>query len=133
MADDWQSQHKAETYKSLITISVEVLKMLALVNGGAAIAVLTYLGNLVTKPSTPCVSPPHIRSAVLCYAFGLVSTLLAFIVSYATQLALYNEDMGKAKGRERHRIPLYFGVLLAVLAAVLFGVGSWLAANALAP
>jgi hypothetical protein len=40
--------HLQETYKSLITISVECLKMLAIVNGGAAVAVLTYLGNLAS-------------------------------------------------------------------------------------
>jgi hypothetical protein len=40
---DW---HLTETYKSLITLTVEALKMLALINGGAAIAILTYVGNL---------------------------------------------------------------------------------------
>ena len=41
--------HLTETYKTLITLTVEALKMLALVNGGAAVAVLTYLGNLSAR------------------------------------------------------------------------------------
>jgi hypothetical protein len=37
-ASEW---HLTETYKGLITLSVEALKMLALANGGAAVGVLT--------------------------------------------------------------------------------------------
>ena len=54
--------HLQETYKSLITISVECLKMLAIVNGGAAVAVLTYLGNLAshTPSGQPTNPSPHV-------------------------------------------------------------------------
>jgi hypothetical protein len=41
--------HPEETFKSLIAISLELLKMLALVNGGAAVALLAYLGNLASR------------------------------------------------------------------------------------
>ena len=44
--------HPEETYKSLITISVELLKALALINGGAAVAILAYLGR--TRQSFYC-------------------------------------------------------------------------------
>jgi hypothetical protein len=37
--------HIRETFRGLITISVEVVKMLALINGGAAVALLAYLGS----------------------------------------------------------------------------------------
>jgi hypothetical protein len=49
--------HPEETFKSLITISVEALKTLALVNGGAAVALLAYLGNLAAR--TPAVRLPN--------------------------------------------------------------------------
>src|SRR5437016_369015 len=42
---EWQQAHLVETFKALHTIAIEGLKMLALVNGGAAVAVLTYAGN----------------------------------------------------------------------------------------
>jgi len=42
-------QHAAETYKSLITISVEVFKALVLLNGGAVVALLAYLGQAANK------------------------------------------------------------------------------------
>jgi len=47
-----RSFHPEETYKSLITISVELLKALALINGGAAVAILAYLGR--TRQSFYC-------------------------------------------------------------------------------
>jgi hypothetical protein len=46
------SFHPEETYKSLITISVELLKALALINAGAAVAILAYLGR--TRQSFYC-------------------------------------------------------------------------------
>src|SRR5580692_5156860 len=72
--------HRQETYKSLITISVECMKMLAVVNGGAAIAILTYLGNLVARSSSP--QPvSHIGAALVFYCIGLFLAVLAFILS----------------------------------------------------
>jgi hypothetical protein len=44
--------HMTETFKGLITLSVELAKMLALVNGGAAVALLAYLGNFAAHASS---------------------------------------------------------------------------------
>ena len=40
---DLQKEHALETYRSLISISLAGLKTLLLVNGGAVVALLTYL------------------------------------------------------------------------------------------
>jgi hypothetical protein len=40
-----ETAHYTETYKSLITLSVEGFKFCALANGGAAVALLACLGN----------------------------------------------------------------------------------------
>ena len=69
--------------QGLITISVEGLKILALVNGGAAVAVLTYLGNLASRSSSP-VHVPRIKPALLWYCGGLLASVLAFTVAYLT-------------------------------------------------
>jgi hypothetical protein len=44
--------HLEETYKGLIPLSIEAIKMLALVNGGAAVAILAYLGNIAGHAPT---------------------------------------------------------------------------------
>lgn len=43
---DIRKEHALETYKSLIQTSVEGMKLLTLLNGGAAVALLAYLGNV---------------------------------------------------------------------------------------
>ena len=128
----WQ-WHLSETYKGLITLSVEALKMLALVNGGAAVAVLTYLGSLVSR--APVAHQPEIKPALLWYCGGLLATLMAFLFAYVTQLRLYNEEKARHELRPIrtiHTVGIIFAWLLALFSAVAFGVGCWSAATALA-
>jgi hypothetical protein len=126
--------HMQETYKSLITISVECMKMLAVVNGGAAIAILTYLGNLLARASSP--QPvPHIGWALVWYCGGLFGAVLAFILSYLVQLQLYQEDVaqssGTAQGRLKHQWLLWIAICVVFLSAISFAVGCLQAASAL--
>ncbi len=76
--------HLQETYKSLITISVECLKMLAIVNGGAAVAVLTYLGTWETSPVTRHLANLQFtsrqRSCATAAAFSLRSSRLCLVM-----------------------------------------------------
>ncbi len=120
---------QTETYKSLVTISVEALKTLVLVNGGAAVAVLTYLGNLAAKTNTPS-GLPSVRGALLAYCGGLALALVAFVLSYLTQLRLLNEHFHPEK-KQRHGYLLWAGITVAVLSASAFFVGCLFAAAAL--
>jgi hypothetical protein len=117
---DW---HLTETYKSLITLTVEALKMLALINGGAAIAILTYVGNLVSRQQGHL---PDIKVALWSYSGGVAATTLAFIFAYVTQLRLFIEERDRRGGRHRrtlHWVWLTVGILLALgaLGAFVFG------------
>lgn len=127
---DW---HLTETYKSLITLTVEALKMLALINGGAAIAILTYVGNLALhQPTTGHL--PDIKFALWWYSGGLAATTLAFICAYVTQLRLFIEERDRRGGPPRyklHWIGPTFGVLLALGALAAFVTGSISAATAI--
>ena len=49
MAIDSAHNDWLETYKSLISLSTEGFKFCALANGGAAVAILAYLGNVAGK------------------------------------------------------------------------------------
>jgi hypothetical protein len=46
MAENLAQEHWIETYKSLITLSLEAFRFSALANGGSAVALLAYLGNV---------------------------------------------------------------------------------------
>jgi hypothetical protein len=119
-----------ETYKGLIALAIEALKMLTLVNGAAAIAVLTYVGNLAARGGRP----PNVVNAVLWYSGGVFATTVAFVFAYITQLVLYNEELRRRSGhqiRMYHAVPLWLAIALALFAAAAFFVGCWGVADAL--
>jgi hypothetical protein len=76
--EPWQ-WHIQETFKGLITLSVEALRIIALVNGGAAVAILTFCGNLASKGSPPPLG--SFKPALYWYCGGLAAAMFAFIVA----------------------------------------------------
>lgn len=129
MAWQWHTQ---ETFKGLVALAVELLKALALVNGGAAVALLTYAGNLVSH--APGAHMPHLKRALLCYCFGLFATVFAFMAAYFTQLRLYEEERDRHAGkpvRQLHGIGIRIGAAFALIAAFAFLFGCLYAASAL--
>ena len=120
---DISKEHAIETYKSLISISMEGLKLLALLNGGAAVALLAYLGNVVGKGAHVI----DMRLPMVCYVAGLMLCSLAYCASYVTQLRLYNESVGRPSGVPHTRL-LYSAMVLVALSLAAFVVGSVIAA-----
>jgi len=64
--------HITETFKGLINLSIEGLKALLLINGGAAVAILAYLGNLAARTSVAHL--PDVKNALLCFAGDVFAT-----------------------------------------------------------
>lgn len=125
MSSDFKTQHAVETYKSLVQISVAGLKLLALLNGGAAVALLAYLGNIAGKG----VAAPDVRFSMASYLVGLVLCGLAFAASYLTQLRLYNESIGaRGSAAGPHQLWLWLAMALALLSLAAFAIGSYSAA-----
>jgi hypothetical protein len=131
MENEWRQQ---ELYKAMMVLPVEGLKTLCLINGGAAVATLTYVGNLASK--TPAGSLPDVRPAIICYCAGLAAAAATFLISYLVQLAA-SDSLHSASGAPviplRPRPLIWIGCLMAVFALVAFIAGSILAADALAP
>jgi hypothetical protein len=122
--------HLTEAYRSAVSFLTEALKMLVLINGGAAVAVLTYLGNLATRTApTPL---PHIRPALICYCAGVAVAAMGFIFAYLTQMRLQQEAGRQAPGGS-HTGFATTTFMLAMAAVLAFVLGTWFAANALAP
>jgi hypothetical protein len=123
--------HIVETFKGLINLSIEALKALLLINGGAAVAILAYLGNLASRPSVARL--PDVKNALVCFAGGVFATALAFIVAYFTQYRLYNEERARhvrEPFRVLHPIGLGIATLLVAASASAFAAGCWIAASA---
>ncbi len=126
---EWRRQ---ETYKAMMVIPVEGLKILAWINGGAAIAVLTYIGNF-TK--TVGAQPQNFKPAILWYCAGLSSAAVTFLISYFVQMAIWNSLHEKAPLvgiAIPHRLLVMLGCALSLFGVLAFILGSVSAARVLA-
>jgi hypothetical protein len=123
-----RDEHAIETYKSLISISTEGFKALQLLNGGAAIALLAYLGQMAPKHPTALL---HAKRPLGWFIAGLVLSTSIYITSYFTQLQLHNENMG-SKLAGAHKPWLWSSFFLALCSVVMFSVGAFSCVDALA-
>ena len=83
--------HVLETYRSLMLYGSTGLKFVLTVNGGAAIAVLTFLGHLVSRGGVA----PDLRGPLSMFLIGVITGGLATLTTYLTQLTLFNEAVGR--------------------------------------
>lgn len=121
MPRDLMSDHWLETYKSLVTLSIEGFKFSALINGGAAVALLAYLGNVSCK----IMSLPDMRCPMVAFLFGLALCGFAMLGAYLTQLKLLNEIGHSEKPVMHHSWLLWGAIGLFALSLFAFGVGAW--------
>ena len=121
METDLTKEHWLETYKSLITLSTEGFKFSALANGGAAVALLTYLGNVAGKSN----ATPDMRYPMAAFLVGLGTCGCAMLFAYLTQLKLLNEIGRDQRPKLSHGWSLWVAVALFVCSLAAFGVGSW--------
>ncbi len=117
---DW---HPQETYKGLIQLSGGALRFGALVNGGAAIALLAFMGDLYGSST----EVPSLQGPMSCFIFGIVLAGLAQISAYFTQLALYEESaLDKPEdGIYQHRTFLFLSLVLMLGSVGLFCWGAY--------
>jgi hypothetical protein len=118
---DLMREHWLETYKSLVTLSIEGFKFSALANGGAAVALLAYLGNVAGKS----VPTPDMRYPMFAFLSGLAACGLSMLFGYLTQLKLLNEIGSLERLAFRHGWLLWFAIVLFTCSLIAFGVGSW--------
>ena len=123
MPRDVVTEHWLETYKSLVTLSIEGFKFSALINGGAAVALLAYLGNVSGKITLL----PDMRCPMLAFLVGLALCGFAMLSAYLSQLKLLNEIGFSEKPVIHHSWFLWGAIGLFAFSLFAFGVGSWLA------
>jgi hypothetical protein len=112
------SEHLNETYRSMISISLEGFKALQFLNGGALVAI----GGYATTKDVTFVARQ--ASAIILFGLGLFLGTLCYAGSYLTQYALYNEVL-KRPGLwgVRHQVWVVATLALSLVAAVLFAIG----------
>ena len=123
----FNEEHALETYKSLINIGTLSLKALQLLNGGAIVALLAYLGQ-----TGPVAVANQISCPLLFFIFGLSISTLAFLFAYLTQFSLFNEIVNPSYHGRRHTFWLWLAVLLLLVSLGCFVAGAWFAVQVLA-
>lgn len=117
--EDW---HQQETYKSLMMYGDNAVKFVLLVNGGAILSLLTFLGNFLKAGSASV----DMAWPMACFLLGVIVGGASHITAYLTQLALFNESSARPFKRQ-HTYWLNWSLALVTLGILLFGVGSVLA------
>jgi hypothetical protein len=116
-----QKEHAIETYRSLIRISLAGLKTLMLINGGAVVALLAYLGQSPQGPSLA----PRILWSLGAFVLGVIFCVCAFFGSYQTQFALFNETISSTARTEfRHMTWQRITVAFVSLSCGAFAIGA---------
>jgi hypothetical protein len=125
----FDEEHTLETFKSLITVSMEGLKTLLLVNGGAVVALVAFLGQSSLGPSLA----PHFWWPIGFFVAGVTSCTLAFLGSYFTQFSLYNELFPQRGYRgPKHMTCLTATVGFVLASVVCFALGAFTSVSVLA-
>lgn len=107
-----------EMFKSVLASGQAAIKSVMMINGGAAVAILAFMGHLATNAQSKQFVA-HFGSALLCFAAGV---LLAALATGTTYLAQYT-------GRRNQRVGTGFNcasIALTIVAAAGFAWGCFL-------
>ncbi|MGI0120066.1 hypothetical protein [Zooshikella sp. RANM57] len=126
-----EAQHAEdlEIFRSVITAGQSALKGLFIINGGAIVAVLAFLGRLSDKHPE---FVPDFSDSLIYFALGLFFTAIAFCATYlsqhfyATVDHLNTSEDAKALNADGHKYGKWFQIaviVLCMLALFIFGVG----------
>ncbi len=89
--------------------ALEAAKAILLVNGAAAIATLTFIGNLKLQPTHALVF------SMVIFAFAAIASAMLFVFAYLTQLYYGNANLKLAQ-----RWHMWTYLLLIVIAVLFF-------------
>jgi hypothetical protein len=123
--EDW---HKQETYKSMIDYGRGMLRFVFLVNGGAIIGIMTFMGNVYSKSGT--ILP--MKTPIIVFLVGIFFAGLATATAYMAQFKLFNESVWSIKGVGwgAHMRWVFLTMTFLLISLIAFATGSLLAVSA---
>jgi hypothetical protein len=130
-----------ELFKSVIESGQTAIKSLIAINGGAAVALLAFLGNMLTKPQPTgtgqaSTSGPSIQSqlatAMAWFVFGvfLIGAVSAvrYLNAWAHLIGRSRQSRGWVRAADAFN---YLAIVLGLASLAVFLVGGWKSYNAL--
>ena len=95
-SEKMEAENNLEQFRTVVANGRNALKFGVLVNGGAAVALLAFLGNLVSKsPVQPFA--PEFAWPLACFTFGVFSGMFDHGLLYLVQYTFHhgNERLGR--------------------------------------
>lgn len=117
-----QQQHSLEMFRSIMPFAHSALKSAILINGGAAVALLAFIGKIWGTTGAIHIAN-SITLSIAFFSFGVLASALASGTSYLTQ---YGYAVGWGKVKLLHGAT----VIIIVATYVLFGLGAYEAYSA---
>lgn len=126
--DELNREHLLETYRSMVTNGAAALKGVIIVNGGSAVALLAFIGNVWQHRKLGEI--PSVTLPMTLFIIGLFLGIFAFGSAYVTQFLLYQEERGRqvSGALKKHMTWLWASALCFLVSLTLFGVGGIIAA-----
>ncbi|MDE1967506.1 MAG: hypothetical protein KGI92_01250 [Alphaproteobacteria bacterium] len=130
--EQWKAARASDliSFRAVIDFANSAIKLLVLVNGGAVIAILTFLGNLVAKQDSDTAVVGASGFAITYFVVGLAAAVTAAAAAYLSQVCfteLSTEKRKKGWGNLFRAI----GLATALVSLICFSVGAWVASDAL--
>jgi hypothetical protein len=93
-------KYVAEAMKAILTNAETVIRSLILINGAAAISIMTFLGALAAKPSVSAVQIVPIATGLEWFAVGALAAALTACFAYLANSSYVGEKVNMSRDHE---------------------------------
>ncbi len=116
-----QQSTSIEMFRSVIQVGQSALKSIILINGGAAVSMLAFIGNLASKQGLSSQAMTLMTKPMIFFAMGVLSGALGAGGTYVSQF-FYFKEKNKA-GIAFHVVT----IAVVIMAYVFFALGAFAA------
>jgi hypothetical protein len=123
-----RAESEREMFRTVITYGSEAMKAAILVNGGAAVALLAFLGSS-KGISLARVPTSLLANAVLFLVGGVLCAAIAVATAYLTQFYYHQNQYVEPTNIDGKMAPFFRYVSMALIGSsyAVFAIGAWLA------
>lgn len=89
---NWLKEQDIELFKSVITSGQNTLRACMLLHGGAAVALLAFIGHLVANPSTK-ILVNQFAPIMTCFLIGVLNVVVCHGITYVTQYCYHHKKI----------------------------------------
>lgn len=86
-----------EVSKAAVTNAETVIRTLILINGGAAISIMTFVGSLAAKPGAPTTQIAAIAKGLEWFAIGTLAATLTACFAYLSNFLYVSAEQKRAR------------------------------------